>query len=312
MFRAFFDESGTDPEKNKALVVGGFCGRVEEWERASDAWDECLREPPAIAYFKRHEAQSLDGAFIKFNRTNADKKVLALANVICRFDLLGFCASVRYRLFEGKDAKLTKGMIGTRVYDWGFGSAVKAVLQHMQETTPATERVDFIFDDRTELRANIDIFYKMKNDEFFREIMSRAGECMPGDDKKIVALQMADLLAWEFSQAGDTHAVSEALTVIKEKNRIAHVRCQPPPQMNPSLRLLTLGNEVRSEAIEFLKQIKKPREGMLPTEVVGQLSELLMRESYFNVQLGRLMQQVDNDKEVQAFKEGYSKGKKPF
>jgi hypothetical protein len=42
MFRAFFDESGTDPKKNKALVLGGFLGSVEEWERASDAWDACL------------------------------------------------------------------------------------------------------------------------------------------------------------------------------------------------------------------------------------------------------------------------------
>lgn len=309
MFRAFFDESRTDPEKNKALVMGGFLGRVEEWERASDAWDECLHEAPDIGYFKHSEAQSLNGEFLKFNRASADKKVLALANVISQFKLLGMCISVLYRHFAGKDARVTKGMIGTRAYDWGFSGTVNGVLSHMQKTEPPAEKVDFVFDDRNELRANIDIFYKIKGDDFFKEMMSRAGDCMPGDDKQVVALQMADLLAWEFSQAGETRTMSEAFKVIREKNRVGHLRCQPPPQMNPSIRLLALGNEVRSEAIELLKQTKKPRENLSAEEMAAQLGELLMRESYFNVELGRLMQQLADDPEFQDFMKGYLKGK---
>ena len=161
VFKAFFDESGTDPIKNKALVVGGFLGRAEEWERASDAWDECLHAAPRIEYFKHNEAQSLDGQFEKFNRGAADKKVLALANTISQFDLQGFCVSVSYRLFKHRNVKASKGQVGAKVYDWGFLAATSGVLQHLGDTAPDEgEKVDFVFDERRELRACIDMFSK--------------------------------------------------------------------------------------------------------------------------------------------------------
>jgi hypothetical protein len=39
-----------DPYVDKALVIGGFLGQAEEWEKASDAWEKCLHESPAIEY----------------------------------------------------------------------------------------------------------------------------------------------------------------------------------------------------------------------------------------------------------------------
>jgi hypothetical protein len=86
-----------------------------------------------------------------------------------------------------------KGLLGSRIYDWAFGGAVKLVLEHMHDQ-PLDEKVDFVFDLRNELRANIDNFNAMKGQSIFDELMSHAGECSPGDDRQIVALQMADLL----------------------------------------------------------------------------------------------------------------------
>lgn len=309
VFKAFFDESG-GPESSKALIMGGFLGRAEEWERASEAWDECLHQAPAIEYFKHREAQGLNGQFKGWDRPGADKKVLALATVISRFDLLGMCAIVPFGLFDGRDPKITQGMMGTRAYDWGFAGVVKCVLQHMRETTPLTERVDFVFDNHSALRANINVFYMMKEDPFFEAMMSRAGQCDPGDDKEIVALQMADLLAWEFSNHGKTQTMGDAFKLIRESNRIAYMRCDPPPQTNPTMRLFQLHHEVRAEAIEFLKQIKKPREGLTVEEITQQVNDLFMRETYANVELGRLLLCLDADEEYQAFKRNYldSKG----
>jgi hypothetical protein len=44
VFRAFFDESGKDAKDNKAFLMGGFLGRVEEWLDACDAWEKALQE----------------------------------------------------------------------------------------------------------------------------------------------------------------------------------------------------------------------------------------------------------------------------
>jgi hypothetical protein len=304
VFKAFFDESG-GPESSKALIVGGFLGRVEEWELASDAWDECLRQSPAIEFFTHKEAQGLNGQFKGWDRPSAEKKVLDLATVISRFRIMGMCATVPFGLFEGRDAKITKGMMGTRAYDWGFGTAVKCVLQRMKETMPAEETVDFVFDQHSALAPNIEMFYTMKRNEFFKDFMSQAGACMPGDDKNIVALQMADLLAWEFSNYGKTQTVSDAYRLIREKNQVGYMRCDPPPQINASMRLFQLSHEVRAEAIEFLKQIKKPREGIGVGEINDQISDLLQREAYQNVEWGRILLELDTDAEYQAFREGY-------
>ncbi|HUB30018.1 MAG TPA: hypothetical protein VL967_09985, partial [Terracidiphilus sp.] len=159
VFRAFFDETGRNPVEDKAFVMGGFLGRVEDWLRVSDAWDECLRETPRIEFFKHSDFMTLGGQFWKFNRQQADRKMLALATVISNYDLHGFCAIVPHGLIKNKPVE--KGLIGSRVYDWGFALATKLVLQHMR-LQPEHEKVDFIFDKCSELRANIENFNAMK------------------------------------------------------------------------------------------------------------------------------------------------------
>src|SRR5258708_19488910 len=118
VFRAFFDESGTDPMINRGLIMGGFYGRVEEWMGVSDAWDDCLRRSPKIDYFKHSEAQGLSDQFVKFNRKQANAKILALATVISKFKLHGFCAVVPYSRIPPKPSQ--KELIGTTAYNWAF------------------------------------------------------------------------------------------------------------------------------------------------------------------------------------------------
>ena len=77
------------------------------------------------------------------------------------------------------------------------------------------------------------------------------------------------------------------------------------------MRLYQLGHEVYAEAVEFLKQIKKPREGLTVDEINEQVSDLLMRETYANVELGRLLLRLDADDEYQAFKKGYIDKQEP-
>jgi hypothetical protein len=79
-----------------------------------------------------------------------------------------------------------KGLVGTRIYDWAFAGVTLAVLQHMAPL-PSEEKVDFVFDHRKELRANIENFNNMKGWSLYAELMSHAGECTTGDDRQDMA-----------------------------------------------------------------------------------------------------------------------------
>jgi hypothetical protein len=112
IFRAFFDETAVNPHENEAMIFGGFTGHVEEWKRASDAWDECLHASPSIDYFSHNEANILDGEFLRFSRSAADEKLLTLAKVIARFRLQGFCVSVPHSWFVNRALESSKGNDG--------------------------------------------------------------------------------------------------------------------------------------------------------------------------------------------------------
>jgi hypothetical protein len=191
--KAFFDESGADPHKYKNLIVAGFLASAGVWEEASDAWDRCLHESPSIEYFSHDEATGLEGEFYSFGRQTADAKIVSLAKVIADFDLQGMFVFAPHDLFRERDKALLKGVVGSRVYDWGFFGATKIALQFLSERDAGNDKVDFVFDRRSELKSCIPMYELSK--EVHLELMARAGTCIPGDDKDIVALQMADLLA---------------------------------------------------------------------------------------------------------------------
>jgi hypothetical protein len=179
MFKAFFDETGTDRVKRKAFVMAGFLGRIQEWEKATAAWAESLAEEPRIDFFKHSEWQALRGQFQGFEREQADRKILSLATVISRFDLDGFGSVAPHPMITGKPVQ--KGLLGTRIYDWAFAGVTQAVLRHMAPLPPE-EKVDFVFDHRNELRANVELFNEMKGWSIYAELMLHAGECTAGDD----------------------------------------------------------------------------------------------------------------------------------
>lgn len=314
VLRAFFDESGTDPKENKALILGGFIGKVEEWERASDAWDECLRQNPSIKYFSHNEAQSLDGQFSRFRRETADAKVLTLAKIIARFAIRGIAASVSHSWFVHRDSKAAKGMIGSRAYDWGFNTVTSGVLRYVDECAPGDEKVDFVFDERSELDGCIQMFNQMKANPFFASsAMRRAGQCSAGDDEEIAALQMADLLAWEFSKVIETKIRGDAFNLIVSGNHIVHLPCQPPRNLPDVLKIQKLGNAIKQKAINVLVRMKKSspsavnggdRGEQTAQELVLEqeyFRQLVLEQEYFRLQWNRLITQFHDDEDFQKF-----------
>jgi hypothetical protein len=276
--KAFFDESGLDARKDKALIIGGFLASVDEWERASDAWDECLHESPAVNYFS--------------SRKSSETKTNNLARVIAQFDLQGFCASLPHRYFSNRDPKASRKIMGTRIYDWGFLTAVYGVLQYAEMAHPE-EKVDFVFDKRTELRACINIYDEMKESGIER--MAHAGECIPGDDKDLMPLQMADLLAGEFLSQANGHKPSEAWKIIAGAHPVAHLPGYLPLESQLVLESQKLARGVQELAADILKRFYRNKERSI--EIAHDTAELVRRKESFDEQFKRLQALFDSDPE---------------
>lgn len=289
MYGAFFDESGTDPNENKALVFGGFLGSVEEWERASDAWDFAT-----------------SGKVYK-HKNSDDAKDLDLARTIAKFNLRGICIGVPHSWFTYRDAKASKGVLGTRAYDWGFGTATTGVLDYLEAEYPDNEKVDFVFDERSELRACISTYYETKNHPLFAQRLRRAGECSSGTDDEIAALQMADLLAGELCENLNTRVKSDVLNVIRENNKIVQIHCTPPGRLPNTLRMGKLAHAVQAEAANFLRRSKKqsPDKFTRPEAISADFNELLEHFSYFWLEWERHLQQAKDDTDYQEFLKRY-------
>src|SRR5260370_40131881 len=109
MFRGFFDETNRNPEE-LIFVMAGWTATVQDWEKFSDAWQECFSQKPKIEYFKTYETNHQLGPLA------AREKKLALVKVISEHKLRGYVAMVEHDVLRNRPKRLRK-LMGTRIYD---------------------------------------------------------------------------------------------------------------------------------------------------------------------------------------------------
>lgn len=303
--RAYFDESGLNPHEDLALVIAGFLGSPDEWQRVATAWTDCLFSPPRISYFKNDEAKGLHGEFSGLSRVIADQKKNDLAQIVGTSKLQGFCISVRHELLAHRVPAATKRTAGSRTYDWGFFTATSGVLQYVRDHYPE-ETVDFIFDERRELGQCISLFNRLKElasgDTPWGEVFSRAGTCTSADDKKTVALQMGDLLAGEFSGMGNSgNAPTEAWRRLATLHGIAHIRCDMPWPIPILVALQGMGKQITDASGKILKRIYKDRERS--PELLKECDDLIAKQILFETALKYLTEIHEEDEGFKRFRE---------
>ena len=230
MFRGFFDECNRSVS-DVQFIMAGWTAKVEEWESFCEAWHECLLEKPSINYFKTSEANRLSDEFYKMSIDVSAAKRLALARVICNQNVRGYIATAEHAILSDKPERLRK-MMGTRIYDWAFIAMVSTILIDFLERGVRNEKIDFIFDGCTELRACIDS-YEIRREEFPPSMKSICGEAIPGDDKELAGLQAADLLAGEYATYLRTgHKTAPYLALETAMKPIRAFPARPPQQIS--------------------------------------------------------------------------------
>jgi hypothetical protein len=207
MSKCFVDDSGNH-DSDPYLILAGWSGMVRTWDSFIDDWAEELEKPKRIDYYKHHEAASLSGCFENFTTQEATQKTIDMSMVIATYHIYPFVVTVPRSQFKtsvvSQVIKVRQGKINRRVkslFPAAFGSFVPFVLQKHYELG-VREKIDFTVDsdgksdkvllDAMKVWREIKAAIKANPSNPFNQL---AGEVVPGDDKEILPLQAADLLA---------------------------------------------------------------------------------------------------------------------
>ena len=200
MLRCFIDDTGNDP-KVFAFNFAGWVANVEEWERFSDAWRSELNRKPSIKYFKHNEAKGQTGEFTGWQPADCDRKMLSLAQVIAKHEVYGVVTGIRHAVVAAllkhsvaSPKELRSVLHFSRPYDWCFHSITTMVLQY-QVNLATGEPVDFIFDEGDSAFEDCSRLYRQLKTILPPAMKAIAGCVSEGNDKTLMPLQAADLLA---------------------------------------------------------------------------------------------------------------------
>jgi hypothetical protein len=202
MFRCFVDDSGRD-YKGPALVLGAWVARVDDWDAFSDVWDARLGLGKSIKYFKHTEAYTQTGCFAGFTEQEAAEKMVGLAQVLIGRPVAGFTCVVpqdEFNAYVKDEAIQRRGKISRELKDPFYiaFSELVPVIHAVHYHSGIRDRIDFVIDGNKSdkaLRRCIDVFRDLKEEFKEHPWHPLMGEIIPGDDKDLLPLQAADLLA---------------------------------------------------------------------------------------------------------------------
>lgn len=195
MLQAFIDDSASDTGDQR-LFLAGYVNTADQWIAFSNAWEEALKEHPAIEYFKMSEAHSLKGQFERWQEKDRDAKVSRLAKVIRDFDVLSIQVSVSRTDYNRIIRPVAPHGLGNAYFTLFYGVIITLTRTHQQ--MGITMPVDFIFDEQGGMGQQTALFYDYVKSQQIPELQGLLGvQPIFRDDKKVMPLQAADMLAWK-------------------------------------------------------------------------------------------------------------------
>lgn len=207
VFGAFVDDSGSHAQ-SPIMVLVGLVAKHEDWRRFTDEWYDALTSGKLLKphkgsiYFKSTEAERCSHCFDGFSRAEADEKVNLLADITLKHISYGMVVAIRWDHFRDKvqgEIVKPKGRLikaAQHPYDLCFHALTASILNE-QIQRESHEEIDFAFDQQSSaLLRCINWYneYRKKVPKHLREIM---GQIIPGNDKTLLPLQAADLIAWQ-------------------------------------------------------------------------------------------------------------------
>jgi hypothetical protein len=202
LLKVFVDDS-SDEKQQKAIAAGAFVGFTKQWTNLKNEWMKRLK-PDGLKYFRSTEYYSLQGEFrryrdpIKYPKPAGSNAASALRNdldgIIKKTGVMGIAAVIPIEAYN--DVRANEPGAALRFSEDPFESALQTLIQECVKVSREdlhSSPVEFICDDGPS-SARIAVAYRsfMARNLHFDGI---AQALVHRDDKKLVPLQSADLMA---------------------------------------------------------------------------------------------------------------------
>lgn len=192
MLQAYFDDSVCS--RKKRLFLAGFVSTAESWMRFSDEWAEELQRAPSINYFHMVEAGQFRDEFKGWDRADRDAKVLRLAKIIAKHQLFSLHSSINEPAAKRIYKKIAPYPFHDPYYSVFLNVIGNTII--LADRMGYKGKIKFIFDEKQGFLQTAK-FFETHIRETRPDYASRiAGTPSFEDDKDVMPLQAADLLAW--------------------------------------------------------------------------------------------------------------------
>ena len=199
---AFIDDSTSDVD-DRRLFLAAYINGAGPWIDFGHDWRAALAEPPGIAYLKMAEAQNLRGEFKGWSGADRDSKILRLARVIAASRPWSVYCSVSRRDYARIVAPAAPYPLKQPYFCcfWGIIRTSADYHLHLDNDRPADTHpippLQYVFDEQGGLGTDAALWYAWLKQTQEPPIAALMGD-QPifGDDKAMMGLQAADMLAW--------------------------------------------------------------------------------------------------------------------
>jgi hypothetical protein len=203
---AVYADDSADKERKTVFTVGGFMGFPLMFDEPQSRWGVYLRQKN-LGYFKASEAESLNGQFDSRRLMMVPRAARAfeegvrydLGKIISDAHLGGIGMSLDIEAFrkvlrEQPDAEQHFGTADCYIYTFRQFIINCISLVNADWPESASTQIAFVFDDHSNWREAEESYQALRNDPL---IEPRLGTIAHASDKEVLALQMADLCAFE-------------------------------------------------------------------------------------------------------------------
>jgi Protein of unknown function (DUF3800) len=204
MLQGFVDDSGSDGSR-APYILAGFILPAEDWTTFSDDWEAELAREPRIQYFKMAEASQKEGQFEGMPDEFVRCKINDLLAVIERYKPDGIYSALSWMEYrEILKPSMPKGFIDNP-YQLLFPAIFDAILFYQKRKGIFPETVDVDFDEQGSAGWFATLcfpFLKEYSDPDTQKMLGRTPTML--DDKTVMPLQAADMLAWNIRREFDS------------------------------------------------------------------------------------------------------------
>ncbi|MGA3100272.1 MAG: DUF3800 domain-containing protein [Terracidiphilus sp.] len=216
MLKLYVDDSGSDPNDDGLFVLYGYLMEEKRWEDFAERWDAQLKRPDffPIDYCRMADAEEGTGPFVGIDRVFRNRKVMDLAQVIRECLPTAIGCKMTWKSYN----EIVKGKVDSRLdnpYAILFFMVMRSVtdlqIKMLDEITEeareqvkkeqgieiAVKPVEFIFDDQGPAGLQcLQWWGSLKGRVGPPHSIVLANTPQFKDDRQLVSLQAADMLAW--------------------------------------------------------------------------------------------------------------------